>query len=118
MDTADATAQYMDAQGIRAVTHVASLGLDVLPLLHVTQTRTERNDLFGLDTLTLVAYATGRDEALATLERALALADRRPVFVAGLGLIDRLERLSAPVPAPFTDDLVTASAEITAEYRL
>lgn len=116
MDTARLTADYLNASGIRAVTFVDAY--TDLPLVHVTQTRSERNELFGLDTLTLTGYAPGRSDVLDVVERALALADGRPVFSESYGLIDRLERLSAPVPMTFVDDLMTASAEITAEYRL
>lgn len=116
MDTARLTADYFNDNGIRAVTFVDSY--TDLPMVHVTQTRSERNELFGLDTLTLTGYASGRSDVLDVVEKALALADGRPVFSVQHGLIDRLERLSAPVPMTFVDDLMTASAEITAEYRL
>lgn len=116
MDTARITATLLISNGIRAVTYIDTY--DPLPFVHLTQTRTERNDLFGLDTITLTGYAPGRDAALAVVEAALALADGRAVFDAERGLIDRLTRFSAPVPSTFTDQLMTASAEITAEYRL
>lgn len=116
MDTARITAALLAGAGITAVTYIDTY--DDLPFIHITQTRTERNDLFGLDTLTLTGYAPGRTAALEVIEAALALADGRPVFDAEHGLIDRLSRFSAPVPSSFTDQLVTASAEVTAEYRL
>ncbi len=116
MDTARITAALLAGAGLTAVTYIDTY--DPLPLIHVTQTRIERNDLFGLDTLTLTTYAPGRTAALDTLEEALALADGRPVFDAEHGLVDRLSRFSGPVPATFTDQLMTASAEVTAEYRL
>lgn len=116
MDTARITVQLFSSNGIQAVTYIDSY--DPLPFVHVTQTRTERNDLFGLDTLTLTAYALGRTAALDTLEAALALADGRHVFDPDHGMVDRLSRFSAPVPATFTDQLMTATAEVTAEYRL
>ena len=116
MDTARITAEHLHEHGIHAVTFVDSY-LD-LPMVHITQTRSERSDLFGLDTLTLTGYAPNRTDALDAVEEALALADGRPVFSVKYGLIDRLERLSAPVPTTFVDDLMAASAEITAEYRL
>ena len=116
MDTARITAALLAGAGITAVTYIDTY--DDLPFIHITQTRTERNDLFGLDTLTLTGYADGRSGVLDVVEAALALADGRAVFSAKHGLIDRLERLSAPVPMTFVDDLMTASAEITASYRL
>lgn len=116
MDTARVTAALFTDHGITAVTYIDSY--NTLPFIHITQTRTERNDLFGLDTLTLTGYAPGRSTALAIVEEALALADGRPVFAEGQGLIDRLVRFSGPVPSTFTDQLMTASAEVTAEYRL
>lgn len=116
MDTARITAELLNNAGIHAVTFVDTY--TELPLIHITQTRSDRNDLFGLDTLTLTGYAAGRTGVLDVVENALALADGRAVFSAQHGLIDRLERLSAPVPMTFVDDLMTASAEITAAYRL
>lgn len=116
MDTARALAEALDPEGIHAVTFIDSY--NPLPLIHITQTRSERNDLFGLDTLTITGYAPDRGAALDVVERVLALADGRPVFSARHGLIDRLERLSAPVPMSFVDSLMSASAEVTAEYRL
>ncbi|MGO2312309.1 MAG: hypothetical protein ACTH6A_09815 [Brachybacterium tyrofermentans] len=116
MDTARITAELFNETGIHAVTFVDSYA--DLPLIHITQTRSDRNELFGLDTLTITGYASGRSGVLDVVENALALADGRPVFSAKYGLIDRLERLSAPVPMTFVDDLMTASAEVTAEYRL
>lgn len=116
MDTARIAAEHFAEAGIRAVTFIDSY--NPLPLLHVTQTRTERNDLFGLDTLTITGYALDRTGALKVVEDALALADGQPVFHTKYGLVDRLERLSAPVPAALSDQLMTASAEVTAEYRL
>lgn len=115
MDTARITAEHLIAHGIAAKTFLDSY--DDLPFVHVTQTRTERNTLFGLDTLSLTVTAHSRDDALRVLEEALALADGGPVFHPRHGLIDRLEALSAPVPASLAE-LFTASAEVTAEYRL
>lgn len=116
MDTARITVGLLNGAGITAVAYIDSY--DPLPFVHITQTRTERNDLFGLDTLTITGYAAGRTDALAVVEAALALADGRHVFDADHGMIDRLSRFSAPVPSTFTDQLMTASAEVTAEYRL
>lgn len=118
MDTARIVTEQLRAAGINAVVYIDTLAPADLPLLHVTTTRTERTDLFGLDTLTLTAYAPGRAAALAVVEEALEWADGRAVFHASIGLVDRLLRLSGPVPSSFTDDMFTASAEVTAEYRL
>lgn len=116
MDTARIAAEHFTEAGIRAVTFIDSY--NPLPLLHVSQTRSERNNLFGLDTLTITGYARDRTGALKVVEDALALADGGHVFHSTYGLLDRLERLSAPVPAALSDQIMTASAEVTAEYRL
>jgi hypothetical protein len=117
MDTARAIAEYYQQHDLNAVVFIEDL--DTLPLLHVTVgPNPQRNDLFGLDTLTLTTYALGRTDALELAEAALALADGDPVFVEGRGLIDRFTSIAAPIVTPYSEQIFTAVAEATAEYRL
>lgn len=117
MDTTRAVAEHFVAHDIEAVTFVDTL--DRVPFIHVTkQPSSDQSDLFGLDILTLIAYAASRTGALDLIEEALDLVDGEPVWVASQGLIDRLSRSKAPTVTALSDQLVTASASVTAEYRI
>lgn len=117
MDTARLITEHLIAHGINATVYIDDF--QDLPMVHVTVgPNPQRNDLGGLDTLTLTTYATSRTEALAITEQALALADGGPVFVEGQGLIDRFTSFAAPTAQLFSEQITTATAEATAEYRL
>lgn len=117
MDTARAVAEHMISLGIEAVTFIDSL--DRSPFIHVTkQPQSQQNDLFGLDTLILTGYAASRTTALDLVGEALEHIDGEPVWVPSQGLIDRLSRSKAPTVSPLSEQVVMASAEITAEYRI
>lgn len=117
MDTARLITEHLNANGLPATVYIDDF--EDLPLVHVTVgPNPQRNELFGLDTLTLTTYATSRTAALAIAEQALALADGGPVFVQGQGLVDRFTSFAAPTAQLFSEQIVTATAEATAEYRL
>lgn len=117
MDTARLITEHLFNHGINATVYIDDF--EDLPLVHVTVgPNPQRSELFGLDTLTLTTYATSRTQALALAEQALALADGEPVFVEGRGLVDRFTSFAAPTAHLFSEQIVTAMAEATAEYRL
>ena len=95
MDTTRAVAEHFVAHDIEAVTFVDTL--DRVPFIHVTkQPSSDQSDLFGLDILTLIAYAASRTGALDLIEEALDLVDE-------LGGVAGADRPAVEVESPDGD---------------
>lgn len=97
----------------------ADLSPENLPSVTVEVTASQIQTPFGLDTLTLTAYAAGRSEALSLLSGCIdALDERCGVFDTAFGCVDRFNASTGPTLIPFSDSITTATCQVLAEYRV